>query len=131
MLLVKQMDFELLDEIVYTPNLNNLPPLQRNSDWGYVHAIQGPYVVMRFYNSRTTHCILPDALSHHPHSPKYVKQLFRACLPTIKAAVEAREGRQVMLQKTPISVRIPGPAHIVQDYITNVKRAKVNLRLLV
>lgn len=126
------MDFELLDEIVYTANLSNMPhPLKRRGDWGYVHAFQGDYIVMKFYNSRSTHRILPDALSHHPHSPKYVKQLFRPCLPAIKEAIQAREARQVMLQKTPISVRLPGPAHIVQDYITNQKRSKVNLRLLV
>jgi hypothetical protein len=126
------MGFELLDEVVYTPNLDNLlPPLKRRADWGYIHAFQGDYIVMKFYGSRTTHCILPNSLSHHPHTQKYVKQLFRPCLPEIKAAVEAREGRQVMLQKTPISVRLPGPAHIVQDYITSVKRTKVNLRLLV
>jgi len=126
------MDFELLDDIVYTANLPNPPPpLKRKSDWGYVHGFQGSYVIMKFYNSRSTHCILPDALSHHPHSPKYIKHLFRPCLSAIKEAIQAREARQVMLQKTPISVRIPGPAHIVQDYITDQKRSKVNLRLLV
>jgi hypothetical protein len=126
------MDFELLDEIVYTCALDNvLPPLKRKSDWGYVHAIQGEYIVMKFYNSRSTHCILPDAISHHPHSPKYIKRLFKACLPGIKAAVEAREARQVMLQKTLISVRLPGPAYIIQDFVTSQKRSKVNLRLLV
>ena len=126
------MEFELLDEIVYTPNLDNLPPpLKRRADWGYIHAFQGDYIVMKFYGSRTTHCILPNSLSHHPHTKKYVKQLFKSCLPEIKAAVEAREGRQVMLQKTQISVRLPGPAYIIQDYITSVKRSKVNLRLLV
>lgn len=126
------MDFELLDEIVYTASLENIPPpLKRKSDWGYVHSFQGDYIVMKFYNSRSTYCILPASISHHPHSPKYVKQLFKPSLPAIKAAVEAREARQVMLQKTPISVRLPGPAHIVQDYITSQKRSNVNLRLLV
>jgi hypothetical protein len=126
------MDFELLDKIVYTPSIANLPPpLQRRSDWAYVRGFQGDYIIVEFCQSRSIHRILPDALSHHPHSPKYIKQLFRPCLPAIKAAIETREARQVMLHKTPLSVRIPGPAHIIQDFITSEKRSKVNLRLLV
>jgi len=126
------MDFDIGDEVVYTPNMDDLaPPLQRDGDWGVIDGIRGSYIVFTFHRSDTTHYILHDSISHHPHSPKYVKQLFRTCLPAIKEAVEAREGRQVMLYRTPISVRLPGPAHIIQDYITNQKRTKVNLRLLV
>ena len=126
------MDFEIGDKIVYTASLPNPPPpLQRKWDWAYVRGIEDYYIVIEFCESRSIHRILPDALSHHPHSPKYIKQLFKSCLPAIKAAVETREARRVMVQRTPISVRLPGPAYIVQDFITGQKRSKVNLRLLV
>jgi hypothetical protein len=126
------MDFDIGDEIVYTCSIANIPrPLQRESDWGYITGFNGDYIIIKFNTSGSVHRILPDAISHHPHSPKYIKQLFRSCLPAIKAAIEAREGRQVMLQKTPDTVRLYGPAHIVQDFITSQKRTKVNLRLLV
>lgn len=125
------MDFELGDLIVYTPNMANLPPpSRRSSDWGHVVGWILDYIIIKFIQSQAVHRILRSSITHHPNSQKYIKALFTPCLSAIQAAVEAREARQLILQKTNISVRIPGPAHIIQAFITNVKRHKTNLKTL-
>ncbi len=125
------MNFEIGDPIVYNPNLDILShPLRRPSDWGIVIGLKPDYIHMKFNDSDAIYHILPSAITHHPHSPKYIKHLFKPCFPEFKAALECREARQVMLQKTPLSVRLPGPAHIIQAFITNVRRHKTNLSKL-
>ena len=122
------MDFEIDDFIVYNPNSENLAPaLERKYNWGHVKGKQGNYLLILFDESFMVHHILDNAISHHPSTDKYTKQEFRKCFPEFKAALECREARQLMLQKTPLSVRLPGPAHLIQDFITNFKRSKTNL----
>ena len=122
------MNFEIGDVIVYTPNLDNLShPLRRPSDWGIVIGLIPDYIRMKFSDSEAIYHVLPSAITHHPYSPKYIKQLFKPCFSEFKEALESREARQVMLQKTPLSVRLPGPAHMVQAFITNVRRHKTNM----
>jgi hypothetical protein len=125
------MNFEIGDLIVYTPNIDKLaPPLTRSPDWGIVIKLKPDYIVMKFNDSDAIYHILPQAITHHPHSPKYIKQQLRQCFPEFKEALECREARQVMLQKIPLSVRLPGPAHIVQAFITNVRRHKTKISYL-
>jgi hypothetical protein len=125
------MNFEIGDLIVYTPNIDKLaPPLTRSPDWGIVIGLIPDYIRMKFSDSEAIYHVLPSAITHHPYSLKYIKQLFKPCFSEFKEALESREARQVMLQKTPLSVRLPGPAHIVQAFITNVRRHKTNLSKL-
>ena len=84
----------------------------------------------KFNNSKSHQYILKVSISHAPYSPKTIKAAFRPCLQGIKELVSAREARRVMLERTPFSVRLPGPAHLVQEFITNVKRSKVSINML-
>jgi hypothetical protein len=125
------MDFELGDFIVYTPNVANLPPPSvRSSDWAHVVGWILDFIIIKFIQSENVRRFPRSSITHHPNTQKYIKTLFNPCLSSIQAAVEAREARQLILHKTNISVRIPGPAHLIQEFITNVKRSKTNMKAL-
>lgn len=125
------MDFEIGDLAVYTPNMENLQSYKkRKRDHGIICGVKSDYVMFQFIDCKYTYDILKTSILHAPYSPKAIKAAFRPCLHEIKELVSAREARRVMLERTPFSVRLPGPAHLVQEFITNVKRSKVNLRAL-
>ena len=126
------MDFEYGDPAVYTPNLDSLAPAKyRTHDHGIVLGIfQNDYIIFQFNRHKSVHRILRSGISHAPGSVKDIKGKFMPSLNIIKDAIAAREARRVMLHRTPISVRIPGPAHLVQNFLTDIKRSKVNLKLL-
>lgn len=126
------MDFEYGDPVVYTPNIEAIAHAKyRLYDHGIVIGFfQDNYIVFQFNLHKSVHSILRCAVSHAPGSVKDIKGKFRPSLNIIKDAIAAREARRVMLHRTPISVRVPGPAHDIQEFLTNVKRSKVNLKLL-
>ena len=126
------MDFEYGDPVVYTPNIEAIAHAKyRLYDHGIVIGFfQNDYIVFQFNRHKSVHSILRCAVSHAPGSVKDIKGKFRPSLNIINEAVAAREARRIMLYLTPISVRVPGPAHDVQGFLTNVKRSKVNLKLL-
>jgi hypothetical protein len=126
------MDFEIGDWVVYTPYIEGIASAKkRKHDHGIITSVLNDYVILKFnYSVKLPLYILKIGISHAPYSPKAIKALFRPCLQQIKELVSAREARRVMLERTPFSVRLPGPAHLVQEFITNVKRSKVNLKML-
>ena len=125
------MEFEVGDEVVYTPHIENLlSAKQRKGDHGIVREVIGDYVKFQFNYYRPIYYLLKVGVSHAPYSRKGIKMIFRPCLDKIKELVSAREARRVMLFRTPFTVRLPGPAHLVQDFLTGVKRSKVNLKNL-
>jgi len=125
------MEFEVGDEVVYTPHMKNLlSAKQRKGDHGVVREVIGDYVKFQFNYHRAIYYLLKVGVSHAPYSQKNIKTIFRPCLDEIKELVSAREARRVMLLKTPLTVRLPGPAYLVQDFLTDVKRSKVHLKYL-
>ena len=125
------MDFEIGDCVVYTPYIEGIASAKkRKHDHGIVRSVLNDYVILKFNNSKSHQYILKVSISHAPYSPKAIKAAFRPCLQGIKELVSAREARRVMLERTPFSVRLPGPAHLVQEFITNVKRSKVSINML-
>jgi hypothetical protein len=126
------MNFEYGDPVVYTPNIEAIANAKyRLYDHGIVIGFfQDNYIVFQFNQRKSVHSILRCAVSHAPGSVKDIKTKFKPSLNIIKEAVAAREARRVMLHRTPMSVRLPGPAHDVQGFLTHVKRSKVNLKLL-
>ena len=125
------MDFEIGDLVVYTPSIRGLESYKRRRrDYGIVCGLKNDYVIFQFTNSNSKYDILKAAISHAPYSPKAIKAAFRPCLQQIKELVSAREARRVMLERTPFSVRLPGPAHLVQEFLTSVKRSKVSIKML-
>ena len=125
------MDFEIGDLVIYSPNIQGLESYKRRKrDYGIVCGLKNDYIIFQFTNSNSKYDILKAAISHAPYSPKAIKAAFGPCLQGIKELVSAREARRVMLERTPFSVRLPGPAHLVQEFLTNVKRSKVNLKML-
>lgn len=125
------MDFEIGDLVVYTPYIEGIASAKkRKHDHGIVTSVLNDYIILKFNNSKLPQYILKIGISHAPYSPKAIKAAFRPCLQQIKELVSIREARRVMLERTPLSVRLPGPAHLVQEFITNVKRSKVSIKML-
>ena len=120
------MDFEVGDEAIYTPNMENLPPAwQRKRDVCTVLGIRNHYFDVEFMNSsRSRFAILKDSISHAPYSRKNVQMMMQPSLRILPDAVQRREARQVMLWRTPLSVRIPGPPRLVEQFVTSQTRAK-------
>ena len=130
------MEFEIGDFVVYTPNLPALlSPKLRKEHWGYIHDIDANYIHFQPYLDHTfsekAYKILPSAISHNPFSKKYIRHVFiTQCLSILPQAIEAREARRVMLFRTPFSIHSPGPAQLVQTFITSHSRTKANLSTL-
>lgn len=118
------MMIELFDDVVYTPLIENLEIAEkRRWDWCLVVGISNSYFDVEFING-SVYSILKEAITLSPYSEKTIRNNFSPSLNILKNAVEAREARQLMLQKTNISVRKPGPADIIQQFITSEKRCK-------
>ena len=125
------MEFEIGDLAVYTPNIEDLQShKKRKNDYGIICGVKSDYVMFQFLNCAHIFDILKSSIIHAPYSRKNIKWMFRPCLDEIKELVSTREARRVMLFKTSLTVRLPGPAHLVQDFLTDVKRSKVNLNNL-
>ena len=118
--------FEVGDEAIYTPNIENLPPAwQRKRDVCTLLNIHGNYFDVEFVNNPSLRLsILKDSIAHAPYSRKNVQEILKASLRVLPEAVQAREARQVMLWRTPLSVRIPGPPRLVQQFVTSQRRTR-------
>lgn len=85
------MDFDIGDELVYYPSIDNLAPaLYRTRDWGYIADISNGYIHFKFYDS-SVHKILPFALKHSPHSPKYFRNIFAEVILNINSAAISKK----------------------------------------
>ena len=92
--------FEPGDEVVYIPNIPDLPPVnERPWDVGIVISIEGMYVNVQFMNEYIA-LILPFGLQHHPLSPKTIRQRMAAVLQEIPAVVEGRVAALVFSELT-------------------------------
>lgn len=119
------MDIEIDDEVIYTPNLETLDiDWKRTCDWGVVTGIFEDNYRVRFRLVLRHYLILKDSISLAPYSKKRIQYNFKKSLTLIKNAVEAREARRVMLWKTNMSIRLPGPAHLIQGFLNDFKRSK-------
>jgi len=126
------MDFEIGDEVIYTANCDNMPEARlRIYDMGTVVGFNEMYIFLRFTLHAVVHKILRGAISHAPYSKKYLKACFAKSLPKIKEAVAARELRRIISLKTPFSVKQPGPAHLLRDFLTDERRSRFNRSSLI
>ena len=124
-LFVDNMEFEIGDEVIYTPNCDNLLAARlRIYDMGIVVGMDESYILIRFTLHDVIHKILRDAISHAPYSKKHLIMCLAKCLPKIKEAVRARELRRIILLKTPFSVKQAGPAHLLRDFLTDERRTR-------
>ena len=57
--------FKIGDKVIYTPNIENLPPPHiRIRDHGIIVNIDNYYIHIKFNIGQTTHKILPAGISH-------------------------------------------------------------------
>jgi hypothetical protein len=110
--------FEPGDEVVYIPNIPDLPPVsERPWDVGRVISIEGIYVNVKFPNEYTAE-ILPFGLQHHPLSPKAIRQQMRAVLEDMAGAVKGRLLALIFSEITGITAqRGFGPADILRSFL--------------
>jgi len=92
--------FEVGDEVVYNPNMPDLPPPnRRRNDWGMCIHINGQYATVLFLSGYSSD-ILFQGITHHPLSPKAIRANMRRVLPGIRGAVEGRMGALVFSELT-------------------------------
>ena len=92
--------FEVGDEVVYTPNMPDLPPpSKRPHDWGICIHITEHYATVLFKNEYSSD-ILFEGITHHPLSPKAIRANMRRVFPGIRGAVEGRMGALVFSELT-------------------------------
>ena len=132
------MDFQVGDHVIYNPSITGLAkPSVRYYDHCIIIDIIGDYVKVRFRRHDNTSffmgehgyepMILKTSITHAPYTRKGLKPITDAIIKSIPDAVQAREARRIILFKTPLSTRIAGPAHIIQEFITAEKRLFTHL----
>ena len=112
------MAFEVGDHVVF---YDNYTFLNRPRMHGVITSVIDEYVKVKFRVRETL--LLKDTIMHSPYARKGLKPTTDAIMRSIPDAVSAREARRVMLMKTGLSIRIPGPSHIIQEFITGQKRS--------
>jgi hypothetical protein len=110
--------FEPGDEVVYTPNMDNLPPIHlRPWDIGVCLACDSRYVTVQFPHGYIDRILLMG-ITHHPLSPKGIRQAMRPALSEIPAAVQARVAALVFSEKTgQTAQRGFGAADVVRSFL--------------
>ena len=105
------------DEVVYTPNILDLPPIHKRSwDIGVCVDVGEQYIRIRFDNYEGQ--FLPYAITHYPLSPKIIKTYMRKVFPDIISEVEARTASQVFTIKTgQIGRKGFGPADVLRSFL--------------
>ena len=82
------MNFELGDEVVYNPNMPDLPPAnQRPRDWGRIVDISNGYLVIQFHVRNYRDRIRPAAITYSPKSPKYLRNVYGEIITSIPDAM--------------------------------------------
>jgi hypothetical protein len=73
-------DFEIGDEVVYNPNIVDLPPAKaRPHDCGRVTYIDS-HIHIKIYDSDSTLKVLPYAVKHFPRSWENIKRRHKKLL---------------------------------------------------
>ena len=89
------MNFELGDEVVYNPNIPDLPPANlRPCDWGKIMNISNGYIHLKFTRFGSIHRILPSSVSHSPRSPKYFRSVLADTIRNIPVAALNKKMRK-------------------------------------
>jgi len=110
--------FEPGDEVVYNPNIPDLPPVHlRPWDIGVCIACDSIYATVQFPHDYTGQILLMG-ITHHPLSSKGIRQAMRLALSEIPAAVQARVAALLYSEKTGQTGQQGfGPADVLRSFL--------------
>lgn len=109
------VNFELDDLILYTPNIDALPT-NRPHDHGIVVGLDGDYIIMQFTNGYKSK-ILTKAISFLPCTQKFYKNIFiNEVLYQMMKMIETQTARLIFEMKTNMTSEL-GPFSLIVEFL--------------